>query len=83
MSGESDYEADNEAQDKDAKKEKDSTQDKFKKAIIRVEHKGRPTRLILTRRPSAEGYAWMKYEDDGAEFEASLANVKLVALLEG
>ena len=57
--------------------------EKLKKAIIQVEHDGRPARLILTRRPPAEGYAWMKYEDDGAEFEASLSDVTLVALLEG
>jgi ParB family chromosome partitioning protein len=83
MSGKTDNEAINEDQGKDAKKEKEVDPEKLKKAIIQVEHDGRPARLILTRRPPAEGYAWMKYEDDGAEFEASLADVKLVALLEG
>ena len=48
-----------------------------------MEHDGRPARLILNRRPPAEGYAWLKYEDDGQEFEADLAKVQLVALLEG
>ncbi|WP_370660099.1 transcriptional repressor KorB C-terminal beta-barrel domain-containing protein [Massilia psychrophila] len=38
---------------------------------------------MLTRRPPAEGYAWLKYGDDGKEFEASLADVRLVAVLEG
>jgi len=56
---------------------------KLKKAILQVEHDGRPARLMLTKRPPAEGYAWLKYEDDGREFEASLADVRLVALLEG
>lgn len=57
--------------------------EKLKKAIVQVEHDGRPARLMLTKRPPAEGYAWLKYEDDGHEVEASLADVKLVAVLEG
>lgn len=57
--------------------------DKLKKAIVQVEHDGRPARLMLSKRPPAEGYAWLKYEDDGQEFEASLTDVKLVAVLEG
>ena len=56
---------------------------KLKKAIIQVKHDDRPARLILNRRPQAEGWAWLKYEDDGHEFEADLATVQLVALLEG
>lgn len=56
---------------------------KLKKAIVQVEHDGRPAQLMLTKRPTAQGYAWLKYEDDGLEFEASLADVRLVALLEG
>lgn len=57
--------------------------DKLKKAIIQVTHDDRPARLILNRRPPAEGWAWLKYEDDGHEFEADLGTVRLVALLEG
>jgi ParB family chromosome partitioning protein len=57
--------------------------DKLKKAIVQVKYEGRTARLILNRRPSAEGYAWLKYEDGGHEFEAELAQVQLVALLEG
>lgn len=56
---------------------------KLGKAIILVEHKGRPARLNLRRRPSAVGLAWLRYEDDGQEQESSLADVKLVALIEG
>ena len=48
-----------------------------------VQHNERPARLILNRRPPAEGFAWLKYEDDGQEFEANLSSVTLVALLEG
>jgi ParB family chromosome partitioning protein len=64
------------------KKEKPTDPDKLKKAIVRVQHDGRPARLILTRRPPAEGFAWLKYDDDGHEFGADLTSVKLVAVLE-
>jgi len=56
--------------------------EKLKKAIIQVTHKGSPAHLILTRRPPAEGYAQLKY-DDGSEMQANLAEVALVALVEG
>jgi ParB family chromosome partitioning protein len=68
---------------KKAGKEKIDDPDKLKKAIIQVQHNERPARLILNRRPPAEGFAWLKYDDDGQEFEANLAQVQLVALLEG
>ena len=76
-----DGESDGDAKEKKEPKEQDP--DKLKKAIVQVEHDGRPARIILNRRPPAEGFAWLKYEDDGQEFEANLAQVKLVALLEG
>lgn len=57
--------------------------DKIRKAIVLVEHACRPARLILQRRPLAVGQGWIKYEDDGLEVECNLAEVKLVALLEG
>jgi ParB family chromosome partitioning protein len=56
---------------------------KFKKAIVKVLHNHRVARLMLDRRPPAEGYAWLKYEDDGYEFEAALRDVQLTAILEG
>lgn len=65
------------------KEEKEPDPDKLKKAIVQVQHNDRPARIILNRRPPAEGFAWLKYEDDGQEFEANLAQVQLVALLEG
>lgn len=65
------------------KESKEPNPDKLKKAIILVEHNGRLARLILNRRPPTEGWAWLKYEDDGQEFEAELAKAKLVALMEG
>lgn len=57
--------------------------DVFRKVIVQVEHGARLARLILTRRPPTDGHAWLKYEDDGHEFEVNLDDVKLVALLEG
>ena len=57
--------------------------DRLKKAIVQVKYKGRTARLILHRRPSTEGYAWLKYEEGDQEFEAALTQVQLVALLEG
>jgi len=56
---------------------------KLKKAIVRVLHNNRVARLMLDRRPPAEGIAWIKYEDDGYEFAASLRDVQLTAILEG
>ena len=56
---------------------------KLKKAIVKVLHNHRVARLMLDRRPPAEGYAWLKYEDDGDEFEAALRDVQLTAILEG
>ena len=63
------------------KKEEDPT--KLKKAIVVVKHDDRQGRILLNRRPSADGLAWLKYDDDGHEFEAEIGQVQLVALLEG
>ena len=62
---------------------KETDPNKLKKAIVQVEHYGRPARLVLTKRPSEIGLAWFKYEDDGQEFEAAITEAKLVALVEG
>jgi ParB family chromosome partitioning protein len=81
--------ADNEdggqAEGSDAKKkgEKHADPDKLKKTIVQVQYNDRPARLILNRRPPAKGFAWLKYDDDGQEFEANLSSVTLVALVEG
>ena len=63
-------------------KEKPTDPDKLKKAIVQVKHDGRPARLLLNRRPQTEGFAWLRYDDDGYEFGANLAEVQLVAVLE-
>lgn len=54
----------------------------LKKAIVQIQHDGRPARLVLDRRPTP-GFAWCKYDDDGQEFETNLALVQLVAIVEG
>jgi len=56
--------------------------EKLKKAIVQVQYDERPGRLLLNRRPPADGFAWIKYDDDGQEVEVNLANVRLVALME-
>lgn len=65
------------------KKIMEADPNKMRKAIVMVDHDGRRARLVLNRRPPSDGYAWLKYEDDGHEFEADLAQVRLVSLLEG
>lgn len=65
------------------KEEKEPDPNKLKKAIVTVEHDGRPGRLLLNRRPSSEGASWLKYDDDGSEFEAELEKVRLVSVIEG
>ena len=62
---------------------KPTGQEKLKKAIVKVKHDDRFANLILNRRPSAEGWAWLKYDDDGHEFEAKLNDTMLIAILEG
>ncbi|WP_322075516.1 transcriptional repressor gene korB [Burkholderia cenocepacia] len=74
---------DDEGGDGKDKKPKEPDPDKLKKAIVQVEHDGRPARIMLTKRPPADGWAWLKYEDDGQEFETELHAVKLIAVIEG
>lgn len=83
LTGKTDAEAGNDEDGSGSDSKKEPDPDKMKKAIVQVQHNDRPARIILTRRPPAEGFAWLKYEDDGQEFEANLAKVQLVALLEG
>jgi len=66
-----------------AKPGKPAVADQLKKAVVHVRHDDRIARLMLERRPEAEGVAWLQYIDDGRELQASLQHVTLVALLEG
>ncbi|MBF5088444.1 hypothetical protein HQH24_24775, partial [Escherichia coli] len=45
------------------------------------EYLGEQGRLILTKRPSEEGLAWIKFDSTGVEEELNLENVKIIALL--
>lgn len=65
-----------------SKKPKEVDPDKLKKAIVVVVHEEKPGRLLLDRRPTQEGLAWVKYEMDGQEVEVDLQGVDLVAVME-
>ncbi|EBM5962836.1 TPA: ParB/RepB/Spo0J family partition protein [Salmonella enterica subsp. enterica serovar 16:l,v:-] len=81
--GEDDGSDKNDVTDKTRKTpEKETDPDKFKKAIVIVEYLGEQGRLILNKRPSAEGLAWIKFDSSGEEEELNLENVKLVLLME-
>jgi ParB family chromosome partitioning protein len=56
---------------------------RLRKSILLVEYAGRPARLNLQRRPLAVGQGWLIYEEDGREVECNLAELKLIAILEG
>ena len=77
------YQEEEAGEDTTKKKTSEPGLDKLKKAIVQVTHDDRPARIILNRRPSVEGWAWLKYEDDDQEFESELSTVALVAILEG
>lgn len=64
------------------KTEKEQDPDKIKKAIILGIVKKRPCRLLTSKRWSAEGFGWVKYEDDGSEEEVELGQFKVNRLME-
>lgn len=78
-----DHEGKRETEADAKRKEPAPNPEKLKKAIVRVKHGGRLARLVLHRRPAKDGSAWLRYEDNGYEFEAELGDVQLVAILEG
>jgi ParB family chromosome partitioning protein len=55
---------------------------RFRTGAVKVEHKGRQASLLLTKRPRSSGRAWLKFEDDGQECDADLAEVRLLAIVE-
>ncbi|MFL6631639.1 MAG: ParB/RepB/Spo0J family partition protein [Massilia sp.] len=55
---------------------------RFKNGAVKVEHNGRNAYLLLSRRPLSSGRAWLRFEDDGQECDADLANVRLLAIVE-
>ncbi len=60
-------------------KSKDSS--KIKKAIVQVVYSDRAARLVLDKRPTSEGLAWLKF-DDGDESEVELKEVQLKSIIE-
>ncbi|EGQ8112723.1 ParB/RepB/Spo0J family partition protein [Vibrio parahaemolyticus] len=88
FTGQTDAEGNNDQEEEEGetppkKEPKEQDPDKLKKAIVMVKHDERMGRLMLNRRPSTDGWAWIKYEDDGHEFEADLGAVELMALMDG
>lgn len=63
--------------------EREIDPNKFKKAIVIVEYLGEQGRLMLDKRPTEEGLAWIKFDNSGEEEELNLDNVKLICLIEG
>jgi len=57
--------------------------EKINKAIVSIAVAERSAQLILTKRPSLYGQAWVKYEDDGSVEEIPLEFVKIIAVVEG
>ncbi len=51
--------------------------------VLAVRHRGREGRLLVRRRPSAVGKAWLRYDDDCELAEVDLIDVQLIALVEG
>jgi ParB family chromosome partitioning protein len=86
--GDSETSADGDEQEtadnnKKPKVKKEEGPDAFKKAILLVTHDDRAGHLVMTRRPTAEGYAWIKFADNGEQSEVDLNTLRLTALLEG
>ena len=74
---------DNDVTNKTRKKqEAEADPEKFKKAIVIVEYLGEQGRLLMTKRPTEQGLAWIKF-DNGSEEELNLENVKIICLMEG
>lgn len=69
--------------DEDSTHSKNDGNDKLKKAIVMVEFKGKPAKLILNKKPSWEGLGWIKNLDDDDEFETELKNIKIISIIEG
>lgn len=57
--------------------------DKLKKVIVQVEYDECFVCFIFNCWLLVEGYVWLKYEDDGQEFEVNFVDVKLVVFIEG
>jgi ParB family transcriptional regulator, chromosome partitioning protein len=73
----------NDVAKKDEKSIKEMDSNQLKKMMsVRVEHLGRSAQLILNRRPSSEGFAWLRYEDDKHALEINIIDIKIVAVFD-
>ena len=67
--------------EKDSNPEAHPVRERLGRAVLQVRHHRRTAQLLWHRRPVEKGFAWLKYDDNGEEVQAPLAEVKLVALL--
>ena len=72
-----------EGHDSDEFNEKPHLSNKIIRPLILGSYEGRAARLIPDRRWSAEGRAWVRYEDTGEEAEIKLERLQLKRLVEG
>ena len=56
--------------------------EKIKKSIILGTYRNRAVRLMVNKRWSADGFAWVKYEDNGEEIEIEIDQLTLNRLIE-
>jgi ParB family chromosome partitioning protein len=55
---------------------------RFRHVTVKVEHRGRQANLLLTRRPAANGRAWLRFVDNGQQCDVALAEVRLLDIVE-
>lgn len=53
----------------------------IQKPTLQVKHDNRYARLIIDRKPSNIGMAWLIYDDCNSEIEVQLINVELIAII--
>lgn len=68
---------------KNEKEEKEFDFDKLKKVIVMVEYDGWFGCLMFNCWFLCEGVLWLKYDDDGSEFEVEFGDVWLFFVIEG
>lgn len=68
---------------KSTKKKKENDPEKMKKGIVLVSIDDRSGRIILDRRPSGEGFGWVRFDLDGQEDEIDLRQLTVIGIIEG
>lgn len=64
------------------KKEKIEDPDKLKKSFLKVTYSGQTARLVMNKRPSQAGRAYIKYDDSGEEVDVDLSKITVLELIE-